>query len=117
MCKAGKVEDGWDLFCSLSLKGVKPNVVTYNIMLSGFCRKGLKEEADALLRKLKEDEILPDSGTLIRARFRDGNKTASAELIKEMRSCGFEGDASTIALVTNMLHNGRLEKIFLHMLS
>ncbi|KAL1226404.1 Pentatricopeptide repeat-containing protein [Cardamine amara subsp. amara] len=80
----------------------------------------LKEEADALFRKLKEDEILPDSGTyntLIRARFRDGNKTASAELIKEMRSCGFEGDASTIALVTNMLHNGRLEKTFLHMLS
>jgi len=63
MCKAGKVEDGWDLFCSLSLKGVKPDVIIYNTMISGFCRKGLKEEADALFRKMREDGPLPDSGT------------------------------------------------------
>jgi pentatricopeptide repeat protein len=62
MCKAGKVEDGWDLFCSLSLKGVKPNVVTYTTMISGFCRKGLNKEADALFRDMKEDGTLPDSG-------------------------------------------------------
>ncbi|KAL1210980.1 Pentatricopeptide repeat-containing protein [Cardamine amara subsp. amara] len=120
MCKVGRVEDGWDLFCSLSLKRVKPDVVTYNTMISGFCKKGLKEKADALFRKMKEDGPLPNSGTyntLIRARLRDGDKAASAELIKEMRSCGFAGDASTIALVTNMLHDGRLDKSFLDMLS
>ncbi|CAA7046711.1 unnamed protein product [Microthlaspi erraticum] len=54
----------------LVVKGVKPDVVTYNTMISGFCRKGLKEEASALFRKMKEDGPLPNSGTyntLIRA--------------------------------------------------
>jgi pentatricopeptide repeat protein len=99
---------------------VKPNVVTYTTMMSGFCRKGLKEEADALFREMKEEGPLPDSGTyntLIRAHLRDGDKAASAELIREMRSCRFVGDASTIGLVTNMLHDGRLDKSFLKMLS
>ncbi|XP_019083088.1 PREDICTED: pentatricopeptide repeat-containing protein At1g63070, mitochondrial-like isoform X2 [Camelina sativa] len=117
---AGKVEDGWDLFCSLNLKGVKPNVVTYTTMMSGLCSKRLLEEADALFREMKVDGPLPDSGTyntLIRAHLRDGDETASAELIKEMRSCGFAGDASTFGLVINMLHDGRLDKSFLDMLS
>jgi pentatricopeptide repeat protein len=41
---------------------VKPNVVTYTTMISGFCRKGLNKEADALFRDMKEDGTLPDSG-------------------------------------------------------
>ncbi|XP_020890693.1 pentatricopeptide repeat-containing protein At1g63130, mitochondrial-like [Arabidopsis lyrata subsp. lyrata] len=120
MCKAGKVEDGWDLFCSLSLKGVKPNIVTYTTMISGFCSKNLLQEADALFMKMKEDGPLPDDrtyNTLIRAHLRDGDKTASAEFIKEMRNCGFAGNASTFGLITNMLHDGRLDKSFLNMLS
>ncbi|CAD5316164.1 unnamed protein product [Arabidopsis thaliana] len=52
-----------------------------------------------------------------RAHLRDGDKAASAELIKEMRSCRFAGDASTYGLVTDMLHDGRLDKGFLEMLS
>ncbi|CAA7048663.1 unnamed protein product [Microthlaspi erraticum] len=41
---------------------------------------------------MKEDGPLPNSGaynTLIRAYLRDGDKAASAELINEMKSCGF----------------------------
>ncbi|KAL1190493.1 Pentatricopeptide repeat-containing protein [Cardamine amara subsp. amara] len=120
MCNGGKVEDAWKLFCSLNLKGVKPNVVTYTIMISGLCSKRLLQEADALFRKMKEDGPLPDSrtyNTLIKAFLRDGDKATSAELIKELRSCGFTGDASTISLVFNMLYDGRLDKSFLDMLS
>ena len=89
-------------------------------MISGLCSKRLLQEAYALLKKMKEDGPLPNSGTyntLIRAHLRDGDKAASAELIREMRSCRFVGDASTIGLVANMLHDGRLDKSFLDMLS
>ncbi|XP_023644130.1 pentatricopeptide repeat-containing protein At1g63330 [Capsella rubella] len=117
---AGKVGEAWDLFCSLNHKGVRPCVVTYNTMISGLCGKRLLHKGDALFRKMKEDGILPDDciyNTLIRAHLRDGDKAASAELIKEMRSCGFAGDASTFGLVTNMLYDGRLDKSFLNLLS
>ncbi|KAL0747636.1 hypothetical protein Bca101_029638 [Brassica carinata] len=120
MCRASKVEDAWELFCSLDLKGVKPDVRTYTIMISGFCVKRLKQEAVALFRKMKEDGPLPNDHTynvLIRAHLRDGDKAASAELIKGMRSFGFSAEASTFGLVTNMLHDGRLDKSFLDMLS
>ena len=109
MCRDGKVEDAWELFCSLDLKGVKPDVKTYTIMISGFCVKRLKQKAVALFRKMKEDGPLPNDCTynaLIRAHLRDGDKAASAELIKEMRSFGFSAEASTFGLVTNMLHDG-----------
>lgn len=58
MFEAGKVEAGWDLFCSLSHKGVKPDIVTYNTMISGLCNNRLKHEAYALLRKMKQDGSL-----------------------------------------------------------
>ncbi|WZZ85975.1 hypothetical protein YC2023_114554 [Brassica napus] len=101
MCRASKVEDAWELFCSLNLKGVKPDVRTYTIMISGFCVKRLKQEAVALFRKMKEDGPLPNDHTynvLIRAHLRDGDKAASAELIKGMRSFGFSAEASTFGL-------------------
>ncbi|CAN7112306.1 unnamed protein product [Brassica rapa subsp. narinosa] len=60
MCKVGKVEDDFDLFCSLFSKGMKPNVVTHTTMITGFCRRGLIHEADALFRKMKEDGFLPN---------------------------------------------------------
>ncbi|KAF3549491.1 hypothetical protein DY000_02010513 [Brassica cretica] len=88
-------------------------------MISGLCNNKLKHEAYALLRKMKQDGSLPDdrtSNALIRAHLEDGDKAASAEFIKEMRNRGFTGDASTFGLVTNMLHDGRLDKSFLDML-
>ncbi|CDY25703.1 BnaC03g69720D [Brassica napus] len=63
---------------------------------------------------MKQDGSLPDdrtSNALIRAHLEDGDKAASAEFIKEMRNRG-----STFGLVTNMLHDGRLDKSFLDML-
>uniref|UniRef100_A0A0D3AD30 Pentacotripeptide-repeat region of PRORP domain-containing protein n=1 Tax=Brassica oleracea var. oleracea TaxID=109376 RepID=A0A0D3AD30_BRAOL len=58
MCKVDKVEDAFDLFCSLFSKGMKPTVVTYTTMITRFCRRGLIHEADALFRKMKEDGFL-----------------------------------------------------------
>ncbi|KAF8098890.1 hypothetical protein N665_0256s0021 [Sinapis alba] len=60
MCKAGYVEDAWELFCSLlTFSGVEPDVVSYTTMISGFCRKRLWHEADELYRKMHEDGLLP----------------------------------------------------------
>ncbi|CAA7041565.1 unnamed protein product [Microthlaspi erraticum] len=85
MCKAGMVEEAWGLFCSLGVKGVKPDVVTYTTMMLGLFRKGLHGEIDSLYMKMKRDGLMLNDGTLC---LSDGDITASAELIKEMLSCG-----------------------------
>ncbi|QBJ07450.1 hypothetical protein EYS10_02425 (plasmid) [Rahnella aquatilis] len=41
MCEAGKVEDVQHLFNSLSLKGLQPDVITYNTIISGLGTKRL----------------------------------------------------------------------------
>nr|VDC94423.1 unnamed protein product [Brassica oleracea] len=116
----GKVNDAWDLLCSLPLRGVKPNVITHNIMIGGLCKKGSLSKADMLFRKMGEDGIAPDDCTyniLIRAHLRGGELTTSAELIEEMKSCGFSADASTVKMVMDMLSSRELDKSFLNMLS
>lgn len=55
MCKSGKVDDVWMLFCSLGLKGVKVNVKMYMVMIWGLCKKGLLFEVKNLFRKMEED--------------------------------------------------------------
>lgn len=80
----------WDLFCSLGLKGVKPNFKTYTIiMIRGLCKKSSLSEADMLFRKMGEDGVATDRGrynSLIREHYRDGDLTTSAKLIEEMKS-------------------------------
>ncbi|CAA7034167.1 unnamed protein product [Microthlaspi erraticum] len=98
---------------------IEADVVIYNTVIDGLCKYSIrmmlstllmrwrtkerfKGGSNALFRKMKEDGPLPNSGvynTLIRARLRDGDKAASAELINEMKSCGFAADASTFGLV------------------
>ena len=86
MCETGKVEDAWGLFCSLSVKGVKPDVVAYITIMSCLCRKGLHREINELYTKMKGDGLMLNDGTLC---LRDGDITVSAELIKEMLSHGY----------------------------
>ncbi|KAF8093201.1 hypothetical protein N665_0388s0002 [Sinapis alba] len=81
----GKIEDAWGLFCSLSLKRVKPDAVAYTTMMSCLCRKGLHREIDELYTQMKEDGLMLNDGTLC---IRDGDITVSAELIQDMLSRG-----------------------------
>ncbi|CAN8273808.1 unnamed protein product [Cochlearia groenlandica] len=50
MCKAYMVEEAYDLFCSLKLRGVEPDYIAYKTMISGLSRNGMRAKADALMR-------------------------------------------------------------------
>ncbi|KAH0863884.1 hypothetical protein HID58_081095 [Brassica napus] len=90
------LDDAWDLFSSLlPLKGVKPDVKTYNIMIGGLCKKGSLSEADMLFKKMGEED-----GT---APSECSGVATSVELIEEMKRCGFAADASTMKMVIDML--------------
>ncbi|XP_054797532.1 pentatricopeptide repeat-containing protein At1g62680, mitochondrial-like [Prosopis cineraria] len=71
-CKIKTVDDAFDLFKEMKRKNLFPDIVTYsslvdvnghpldvqayNEMIHGLCRKGLFDEAKALLYKMKENE-------------------------------------------------------------
>ncbi|CAD5316227.1 unnamed protein product [Arabidopsis thaliana] len=55
--------------------------------------------------------------TLIRGCLKAGEIDKSIELISEMRSNGFSGDAFTIKMVADLITDGRLDKSFSDMLS
>ncbi|CAA7034179.1 unnamed protein product [Microthlaspi erraticum] len=137
--QAGDCDNAQASFQTDGFLRVPPDIWTYNILLDGLCKNGKLESIGHIPGYAKEIRVerfkggskclvqenerrgpLPNSGTyntLIRARLRDGDKAASAELINEMKSCGFAADASTFGLVTKMLSDGRLNKSFLDMLS
>ncbi|MBA0840982.1 hypothetical protein Goarm_003514 [Gossypium armourianum] len=45
LCKSGHIEVGKELFHKLSVYGLKPDVYTYAIMINGFYKQGLPDEA------------------------------------------------------------------------
>ncbi|CAI9111871.1 OLC1v1012200C1 [Oldenlandia corymbosa var. corymbosa] len=50
-CKSGRLDEAWDMFHSLSLKGFDPDVKTYTAMIEGLCMESLVEEAKNLLHR------------------------------------------------------------------
>ncbi|CAA7016312.1 unnamed protein product [Microthlaspi erraticum] len=72
-----------------SSKGVKPNVKTYTVMIGGLCKKGSLSEADLLFRKWERMGLHRGTyNTLIRAHLGGSGLTTSVELIEEMKTCG-----------------------------
>lgn len=50
LCKSGRLDSAWDLFTSLYVKGLRPSVKTYTVMIAG-----LLIEAKELLKKTEEN--------------------------------------------------------------
>ncbi|QHO43235.1 Pentatricopeptide repeat-containing protein [Arachis hypogaea] len=59
----GKFENAKEIFQDLSMKGYRPNVRTYTIMINGFCKEGLLHEALELFSKMEDNGCLPDAVT------------------------------------------------------
>ncbi|CAN7047199.1 unnamed protein product [Brassica oleracea var. botrytis] len=139
LCKEGSLEDALNLFNEMETKGIKVDVITYNTLIGSFCKAGRWDDGaqllrdmitrgitpdvftfDALDRLFGERGIAPDDctyNTIIRAHLGGGGVATSAEIIEEMKRCGFSANASTMKMVIDMLSDGRLSKSFLDMLS
>ncbi|XLS59148.1 hypothetical protein HN51_008903, partial [Arachis hypogaea] len=84
---SGRLIVAKEIFQDLSVKGYRPNVRTYNIMINGLCKEGLFKEALALLSKMEGNGCLPNSvtfETLIRALFEKVENDMAEKLLREM---------------------------------
>ncbi|KAJ0657534.1 putative tetratricopeptide-like helical domain superfamily [Helianthus annuus] len=113
-----------DLFDEICLKGLKPNVRTYTVMINVFCQEGLFGKAKELLRKMEENGCLPNSVTynVLVQELLKKNECQEAEIfLEEMINRGFMPDHATfenlLVRIPNVGKDSRLRTIVLKLTS
>ncbi|KAK8647922.1 hypothetical protein V6N13_121646 [Hibiscus sabdariffa] len=99
LCKTGTVY-------KLSENGLKPNVYTYTIMINGFLKQGLSDEAYQLFRSMRGNDCVPDSccyNVMIQGLFRSSYNLKATQLLAEMVGKGFSADICTSILFVNLI--------------
>ncbi|XP_077213201.1 pentatricopeptide repeat (PPR) superfamily protein [Tasmannia lanceolata] len=91
LCRDGKVEEGRKLIGDRW--GCIPNVVFYNTLINGYCKKGEVQCAYELFRDMKLKGFLPTSisyGTVISGFCKEGNFELVDQLLEDMKSRGLK---------------------------
>ncbi|KAL9397134.1 hypothetical protein Peur_011387 [Populus x canadensis] len=88
LCKNGRAEAGYNLFCGLKKKGQFVDAVTYSIVVLLLCRKGHLEEALHLVEEMEERGFVVDLITitsLLIAFHKQGRWDCTERLMKHIR--------------------------------
>ncbi|KAL9992326.1 putative tetratricopeptide-like helical domain superfamily [Helianthus debilis subsp. tardiflorus] len=102
-----------------SVNGLQPDVRTYNVMISGFCRGGQLGEAKLLFLKMEESGCPPDDVTyrvLLQGYLKNRHYDDVEMLLQEMDDRGYSLDASTISLFIDHIAAGLLDRSMLKLL-
>ncbi|XP_049934822.1 pentatricopeptide repeat-containing protein At1g03560, mitochondrial [Nymphaea colorata] len=112
LVNAGFYESAARVFDSIIGGGrMSPDVVSYNIIIKGFCRWGKTQEAAAQLKEMEEKGIVPDKITyltLIQSFYSVGEFDSCLGLYHEMQEKGVEIPPHAYTLViTSLCKNGK----------
>ncbi|XP_002442513.2 protein Rf1, mitochondrial [Sorghum bicolor] len=91
LCKHGKIKDARDLFDSMEMKGLRPNIVSYLILLNRYATKGCLVDMTDLFNLMLGDSIAPNShifSVLIKAYANCGMLDRATIIFNEMREQG-----------------------------
>lgn len=122
-CKIGRVETAKKFLNEMVERGIEPNVVTYNVLLNGVCRKASlhPEErfektirnAEKMFDEMRERGIKPDATSfsiVLHVYSRAHKPDMSVEKLREMREEGVSPTVATYTSVVKCLCScGRLE--------
>ncbi|XP_058071565.1 pentatricopeptide repeat-containing protein At4g31850, chloroplastic-like [Magnolia sinica] len=121
--KHGRGDIAWDMFNLMGEMGIRPSIVTYNILVHGLGREGRTRQAAQLVGRMELDECLsPDVVTyncLLDGLCRAGEIDGACRLVLEMvrRGCGPDL-ISYNTLINGLISVGRLDdacSLFEHM--
>ncbi|KAJ4815134.1 Pentatricopeptide repeat (PPR) superfamily protein [Rhynchospora pubera] len=118
LCKARHVEKAHSLLRALKSR-FPPDVITYNTIADGYCRRKCTSKALDLLREMVETGIQPTKNTyniILNGFFRAGQVRHGWEFFLQMKKrgkkdCKFEPDVVTYTTVVHGLGlNGKLDR-------
>ncbi|KAF8049567.1 hypothetical protein N665_2180s0003 [Sinapis alba] len=53
----------WELIEEMSVKGLKPDTISYNYLMTAYCEKGMLDEAKKVFEGLKRNRLAPNAAT------------------------------------------------------
>uniref|UniRef100_A0A1S4CP91 Pentatricopeptide repeat-containing protein At1g12700, mitochondrial n=1 Tax=Nicotiana tabacum TaxID=4097 RepID=A0A1S4CP91_TOBAC len=110
LCKEGKVEDAEEVMRHMNGKGVEPNVVTYNVIIDGYCLRGQMDRARSLFDSMTDKSIKPDIfsySTLINGYCKKKKLDEAMHLFHEISRNGLK---PSIVTYNTIFENGLVEK-------
>ncbi|KAJ0083248.1 hypothetical protein Patl1_29391 [Pistacia atlantica] len=90
------------LWYEMVRKGIKPTLVTCNIIIKGYCRSGDASKADEFLSKMISEGVVPDSityNTLINGFVKEENMDRVSVLVSKMENQGLLPDVITYNVI------------------
>ncbi|KAF3965564.1 hypothetical protein CMV_010258 [Castanea mollissima] len=110
----GKLDKASSLFDHLKLFGQSPTLVTYNVLIAGFCRAGNFVQAADLVRDMEERGISPSKVTytiLIDAIVRSDDMEKAFQIYSSMEKAGLVPDVHTYGvLIHGLCMKGNLKE-------
>ncbi|KAI0488625.1 hypothetical protein KFK09_028464 [Dendrobium nobile] len=108
--KEGRLEEAYLIWCSMSKRGMTPDVVTCSALLNGFCKMRRMQDADVLFHKLLDAGLKPDLilyNTLIRGFCNVGDICKACQFLVMMKASGiFPNDITKYALIIGLEKKG-----------
>ncbi|KAK3211109.1 hypothetical protein Dsin_015815, partial [Dipteronia sinensis] len=96
--KIGNLEEAKQLFEGMEKRGVRPNIVTYNVLIDVYGKKRKLEEAKLLFKEMKNIGVRPDTiayNTLIYEYRKKENLEETKRLFEEREKKGVRYDTAT----------------------
>jgi pentatricopeptide repeat protein len=114
MVHDNRISEAVNLFDEMRSKGIKPDVISYNALIKGFCNDGKSEEAKWWYRELRENECSPDwvtYVTLIPLLCEKGDFDMALELCAEVINQRFTIDTGLVQrVVDGLVKEAKIEK-------
>ncbi|XP_044510674.1 pentatricopeptide repeat-containing protein At1g63080, mitochondrial-like isoform X2 [Mangifera indica] len=102
----GRLNIAWEMFNRLHSNGFVPDVITYNIIMHGFCKEGKLEMASKCFSDMEQNGVAPDLVTFntLMSGFLQNNETLKVvELLHKMKERNVKPDASIGSIILDLL--------------
>ncbi|XP_022943381.1 pentatricopeptide repeat-containing protein At2g28050 [Cucurbita moschata] len=102
LCWNGEIKRGRELVEETLGKGIKPNIVTFNVMVSACAKRWNFEELDLILILMEKEEVRFDANTyklLIDGFTSSGRTEAAKNLVMKMHDEGLKADSHLYNLI------------------
>lgn len=91
--------------------GVEPSIVTYNVLLDGYAKMGMRAEAEELVRSMKPEPNVVTYTTLMSVCVADGDYREAQRIFTRLRDVGLEPTDVTFGVLVNCYRKaGMVEK-------